>query len=348
MNKIEQFIRCCSLLVVDQSGKGVDLSDLKIVFQVQHAIQQRPRQLLVRVYNPLPEHARKGLSEFTRIILSAGYESNYAMIFDGNVQQARSGQERGTDTFIDIVATAQDAAYTQATSNRVLPEGWSYKDVHEQVAMDFTETIKKFKNDIQNSNIKSSDAQKTNLEAKAQKITAGTLINNNQKAPRPKVIYGNTRDHARNLGNSTQSQWLFNGNRIDYYPIDNSTPLVNENEAIVLEPRSGLIGRPIQAQGEINATCLLNPRLSPGTKVKIDSAYILAQQVGTGYTTVDVNLRRENGRTFMAGISKTGIYRVISVDHRGDTRGNEWYSQIICIDAANTSLMSKKSLEAVG
>lgn len=167
MNKIEQFIRCCSLLVVDQSGKGVDLSDLKIVFQVQHAIQQRPRQLLVRVYNPLPEHARKGLSEFTRIILSAGYESNYAMIFDGNVQQARSGQERGTDTFIDIVATAQDAAYTQATSNRVLPEGWSYKDVHEQVAMDFTETIKKFKNDIQNSNIKSSDAQKTNLEAKA-------------------------------------------------------------------------------------------------------------------------------------------------------------------------------------
>jgi hypothetical protein len=88
-------------------------------------------------------------------------------------------------------------------------------------------------------------------------------------------------------------------------------------EAVVLRPDTGLIGVPQQTIDGIQATCLLNPAIGPGTRVQIDRQLI--SQYRREGQSVSLNPRTP---TFAAPVSNSGFYKVLLVNYVGDTRGN--------------------------
>ncbi|MFC4421131.1 hypothetical protein [Cupriavidus pampae] len=70
--------------------------------------------------------------EFGRIVVQAGYEGNFGIIFDGTIKQVRRGRENQTDTYLDITAADGDSAYNFAVVNNTLSAGSTAAD-HVQV-----------------------------------------------------------------------------------------------------------------------------------------------------------------------------------------------------------------------
>ncbi|MBU9534734.1 hypothetical protein KTE49_30340, partial [Burkholderia multivorans] len=120
---VQQFVRKVSLIIGFDSGEALDLSELRIVFRVQRGDLQTPNSARIRVYNVSATTARRAQKEFTRVVLQAGYEGNYGIIFDGQIKQVRRGRESQTDTFLDITAADGDSAYNFAVVNTTLAAG---------------------------------------------------------------------------------------------------------------------------------------------------------------------------------------------------------------------------------
>ena len=131
--------------------------------------------------------------------------------------------------------------------------------------------------------------------------------------PRGKALFGLTRDYFRQIAKSEQAAFYINNNKIEFIKaIDLPT-----NEVIKLNGKSGLIGMPEQTEEGIQATCLLNPLLDLNKMVAIDLSSIQRQKA-------DRNSELKN-------IAGAGIFKIIKIAHKGDTRGDEWYTEFTAV-----------------
>lgn len=154
----------------------------------------------------------------------------------------------------------------------------------------------------------------------------GTLPNTNvgnaptaidqSKRYRGQVLYGTTRAHMRTLGINTNAQWFIQDGTLHLLGPNDLLP----GSAVVLNTSSGLIGTPEQTLDGVSARSLLNPLLVTGRGVQIDSAIV-------NRTNVLVPL---NTNDYLPPVSQNNTYKIYHTVHKGDTRGNEWETQIIC------------------
>lgn len=311
----QQFIRACSLVVGDASGSGIDLANLRITFNITHGTTETPRILSARVYNPAPKTVSRIRDEFVSITLSAGYQGNIASIFSGTIQQVRSGRENPVDTFVDIFATTGDQAYSTAVSNQVLGAGWTHQLAFERHAEDMA----------------------------AYNVAAGAFPEISGSGARPKVIYGMTRDACRVTAQSAGAFWGINDSSLDFTSIA-SVSMGDAETEVILSPRTGLVGIPVQTIDGVQAACLLNPRIKMGSRVRIDPQYIIGAQADLSSSGIDggnKDITSSSGvtRQSVFGISPTGSYFVAFCEHSGDTKGDEWYTRIAC-QAVDVSIVS--------
>ena len=131
--------------------------------------------------------------------------------------------------------------------------------------------------------------------------------------PRGKALFGLTRDYFRQMAKSEQAAFYINNNKIDFVKAMD----LPKNEFIKLNGNSGLIGMPEQTEEVIQATCLLNPLLDLNKMVSIDLRSIQRQKVD-----------KENG---IKNIEGSGIFKIIKLTHKGDTRGDEWYTEFTAV-----------------
>lgn len=92
---------------------------------------------------------------------------------------------------------------------------------------------------------------------------------------------------------------------------------VAPDEEIVISPSSGLIGTPTQIPKGISFQTLIDPRIRfkiPPIRVRIDYGEIRAMPLTYG--------------EYMGLLEPHGTYKVIYVNHVGDTRGNDWYTNV--------------------
>jgi hypothetical protein len=312
----KQFGRRVSLVVIPPgSSTGLDLSQMQFKFDVKQSDLQSPNNARIRVYNLSDATVRALRTEYTKattaglaqIILQAGYEGadgNYGVIFQGSVKQLRIGKEGPTDKYLDILAADGDLAHNFAFIRKSLAAGSTYQDQFNAL-----------------------------VEAmKAQGIMSG----NNQgivtpvKITRGKVLYGMARDGLRDLTDSFGASWSIQNGVVQVLPLTGYLP----GQAVVLNSATGLIGRPEQTEDGITARCLLNPLLKIGGLVQIDNDSInRTVNLQNNFVPFD----RYTGVQVLAPVTDDGFYRLYVVEHHGDTRGNDWYSELVCLAVDITS-----------
>lgn len=294
----QQYGRTISLLVFGTDLNGLDLSKLRIKFSVKRSDTMTPNTADIRVYNLEEKTALQIQKEFKKVILQAGYEGNYGVIFQGNIKQVILGRESGQDTFIDIVAGDGDRAYNFAIVNQTLAAGATQMD-----------------------QVKASSGAMA-----SRGVTDGYLgeMPNNQ-LPRGKVMYGNARNYLRDVAESTDKSWSIQDEKITFVPKKSYLP----GERVVITAKTGMIGTPQQTNEGVNVKMLLNPMIKIGGRVQIDNRSIERYKINLTVPNSPANIP--------APLTADGVYYVLVCEHQGDTRGIEWYTTLICLNIDVTS-----------
>ena len=289
------WMRVCSLVAADSSGKGLDLGELRIVFSTKKGDTETPNSAEIRVFNLSESTAGKLRREFTRVVLQAGYQSNSGIIFDGNIRSTRTGRENGTDTWLEIIAADGDRAYNFATVNTTLSAGSTPSD--------------------------RVNACKESFAAKG--AGAGHVPDlGGASLPRGKVMYGMARKFMRDEAETTECSWSFQDGKMQMVRNAGYLP----GEAVVLTHETGLVGTPEQTNEGIKVRCLLNPKLRIGGRIKLDN-----KSIQQAKTALKMSAQRP------PKLDTDGFYRILKVEFTGDTRGNDWYADMICIGLDDTS-----------
>lgn len=141
--------------------------------------------------------------------------------------------------------------------------------------------------------------------------------------PRTKVFCGSAMDYIRKYCQESGTLPTMIGGKASLTRLQD--PLSQEAQKNIItitagttENRGSLIGTPQQTQNGVTFTCLLNPNLtvvSPPNLVKLDNTNIRQMKI-------------RYGETKFANLDKDWTYRIIGVTHVGDTRGNDWYSNV--------------------
>lgn len=295
----EQYLRKCTLLVSNANGDGLDLSKLHIKFVVKRSDTQAPNIAEIKIYNLEDKTAQRIQKEFSKVVLQAGYEQNFGVIFQGNIKQVIRGRENATDTFLEIIAGDGDLAYNFAIVNATLAKG-------------------------------TGQAEQVSAAIGAMNSTGGVKAGHigdlpPSKLPRGKVMYGMSRDYLKQSADTSGKTWSIQDGQVQFIPLTSYLP----GEAVVLTSKTGMIGTPQQTNEGLNVKCLLNPLIKVGGRVQVDNDSIARYKINLTVPNSPANIP--------APLTADGVYYVLVIEHGGDTRGQDWYSTLTCLNVDVTS-----------
>lgn len=299
------FDRKVGLVVSNANGSpgpggaaGLDLSAMHIRFHVEQSDFESPNNARIRVYNLSDATAKQVQGEFNRVTLSAGYAGGpYGIIFQGTMMQFRRGKENNVTTYLEILAADGDTFYNFGTVNQSLPLGSSA---------------------AQRAKVLTTAAGAPPPITGADGLFGGTL-------PRGKVLYGMFRDQMRTLARSNGATWSIQDGQVQVIQLQDYLP----SQAVVLNSQTGLIGIPEQTEQGVEARVLINPKLRVGALVQINNSLI--NQTVNANPNQPVPFNRYTGLQLLARTTEDGLYRLYSSEHSGDSRGQEWYSDLILL-----------------
>lgn len=291
-----QFGRYIQLAVFNDALEGIDLSQLRVKFSIKRTSVQSPNMADIRIYNVKIETALQIQQQFNSVVLQAGYQSNYGVIFKGTIVQVILGREDATTTFVDIIAGDGDLPYNYAYINTSLTAGVTYEQQYQKVL----ESMKEF-----------------GIEAGFSDLSSIPT-----KLPRGKVLYNSSKNMMKLITDSTNSDWSFQNGQLTVISQNDFLPF----PPVVLTSKTGLVGTPQQTSFGINIKCLLNPVISIYGRVQINNASVQALKIDLSQQNSPANIG--------ASLTQDGVYYVQTVEHQGDTRGVEWYSNLICLNVA--------------
>lgn len=306
----KQFIRKASLQVINDNST-VDLSQLRFQFKTANADTDSPNNCSIRVFNTSAQTVQKILSgSYTRVVVNAGYEGSYGVIFDGNIKQFKTGRLSNVDSFLDILAADADLAYNFSVNTDSVAAGTSKA----QELQRYLDVLGKRGVTVDSEAVKG-------LEQ-----FGGTI-----PRIRGKVLWGSTRVAMSKLVESSGCTWSIQNGKLQIIPLDG----FKAGEAVELTAQTGLIGIPEQTADGITCRCLLNPRIVVGGRVHINNTSVNQQ-----YQTNPVSGSPSQGVIFnsrtqlnqpLATVTADGFYRVYVAEHEGDTRGGDWYTSLVCL-----------------
>jgi hypothetical protein len=333
----DQWLRRMELVVYSTTSKdslnpddGLSLSNLRVNFQVKKRTSSSPNILYARIYNMSPQTMNR-VKAFSRVALSAGYwgsmgdptvykpansnagqsaaggyGGNYGMIFDGTVVLYIQGKENAVDTYLDIWAGDGDKPNSAGAVNMTFPAGTNMVDKTQKIVKEG------FKIEIGKVNI---------LDERA--------------SVRAETVIGMAEPQLRKIANQSDSHFWIDSNKFFMIPYSGYA----DDTEVILKPTTGLIGMPMVQPDGIQAQCLLNPKLRLGGKVDIDIGLLSnvpflpgadnPWDTGTGPAlSPNATATGPEQKWAFAPTSPKGKYKILLLEHHGDNRGQNWYSNI--------------------
>ena len=289
---MRQWLRQCRL-VIGKNGKGLDLSQLRITFDVKKDDQSTPNSARICVYNPAPDTINRALKEFDTVSLDAGYVDGMGLIYAGNLIQVRR-LRRGADIILELSAGDGDTAYNYGVVSTTLAAGAVNRD--KLMALGRGMAV-------------------GNVDM------AGALVGvgGGRALPRGKVLFKPVKDYMREYGRDTGSAVFIDSGKLQTIKRDGYLP----GTPVELAPGTGLIGAAQQTLDGVEASSRLNPEIKIGGLVHIDPAYLVAAD------TTNVQPDKKTGKKKTVHQAAGGYYRVISTHYTGDTHGAPWNVKIV-------------------
>lgn len=287
------FPRKWNVTVATNEGAGLDLSEFHIKFKVNQSDVETPNWCDVRIYNLSDETSTRLLGkEYDRVQISAGYLNGpYGVIFDGTVKQTRRGRESQIDTYLDILAGDGDQSYNFSVVNQTLAAGYTV-DTQFKALSDAMNLPQGYLSDFR-------------------------TVGNPQASIRGKTLYGLAKDPFRQLAISQNARWSIQNGRLIL--LSNSGYIVAE--AVAVNSKTGMISIPEQTQSGIHVRALINPKFTIGQPIQINNADIQSAPFDVAYAALNL----------FPSKATDGLYRIMVSEFIGDTRGNDWYSELICL-----------------
>lgn len=290
-----QFKRFFELVIGVQGGEAVSIKELQVVFNVQKSIVGYPNLLKCHIYNLAESTAQKINEEYNTIQLFAGYESEI-FLQNKNDGLIFTGEIRniityreGADLITTIYAGDGERTINESTYSKTFSEGVNFKEI-------FTDLGNSLKEKFKDLSIGRIDIDEIKL---------GSLSLN-----------GSIKKILDKLSEDVNANWSIQDGEFvvikkDDFISGQYIPVVQINQ------NTGMIGLP--AITEIGADCLslLNAKIKPHGLIQISSETFLNNLSNLQFrNTTERNLGN-------------GIFRVNKVIHYGETRGNNWYSQVM-------------------
>ncbi|GAA5786147.1 phage protein [Chitiniphilus shinanonensis] len=297
---VPQYLRKVSLKI-GNDDQALDLSDLHFRFVIRRGDIQTPNTADIIVYNVSDSTAQAVQKEYTRVVLQAGYDGSFGVIFDGTIKQVRRGRESPTDTYLAITAADGDSAYVFAFMNESIAAG--------STAQDRLDSMMKVMG--------------------PHGVTLGyTPELPNNRLPRGRVFFGPVRSFLSNLAKRHEAKWSIQNGKVQICPLNSYVP----GAPVIVTSATGMVGLPEETINGLNVKMLLNPNVKIGTLIQIDNASIQQYRFGMG-----INDRISNDNVqLMRNKRNDGYYYVMIAEHYGDTRGNDWYTTTKCLAVDST------------
>lgn len=279
--------------------KTLRLSEFHFTFQTAQQDVEAPNNCAIRVFN-LARETVDSLTrfEYSDVIVQAGYEDSFGVVFQGTIKQFKVGREDATTTYVDILAADGDVAYNYSVVNKTLAAGST-----------------------------SDDRVKAAIQAMAPHgVSAGHIApSTGGILPRGKVLFGMARAVLRDEARLQGATWSIDGNSVNIIPLDGYLP----GDIVELSALTGMVGMPEQTENGLRVRTLLNPRIQVGGLVRINNKSVNQTINQQGAAPIAYN--SYVGVQLLANITNDGIYRVYVAEFTGDTRGQAWYTDLVCL-----------------
>lgn len=252
------------------------------------SMMSEPHYGELTVYNMSKDTINLLAFEGSRLIIEAGYKGAWGKIWDGNVFQFIEYRENVTDR-VCIFNTVRGKVITADTF--IVASLSGKRTINNRVE----HVTQQLRMDVEPSKELKEEVQQT---------------------VRRTVFFGEGKKYLRDEMSLRGRKLVVND--IGKYTDSNIAKDVSTGEVLEISPESGLIGLPQQVDRGVSFQCLLDHRL------KYDAP---------NYVTVRLKNTEVKGLKMQYGgkpplMDKKGEYTVISVTHAGDTRGNDWYSNV--------------------
>lgn len=325
----QQYLRNISFVVAKPNGQGLEFGAFRVVFQTHRGDSQTPNTCDVQIYNLKQSTANTlapngGVSEFSQALLKVSYGSDpLAQIFYGSIKQIRRGREDQLDSYVALTIADGDEAYNFAPVAFTLASGSMQQSA-------LTNLIQAM--------ARASVAGSPTGQGSGQPIVAGYAPT---MSPTPlirgRTYYGSCKNEMRALAKAADCTWSIQDGKVTLIPNTSYIPAA----PVLITPSTGLIGVPEQTQNGLEIRTLLNPNIKIGQTIKLQSTDINALRYGLDNQSVATNLSLQQGAT---ATNADGLYYVMRVDHTGDTRKTNWYSDLVCL-AVNATVTPPQSVQ---
>jgi len=300
--KYPWYLRKYKLTILNEQGdKALEVTSseyepkaLRMEFRIERPGYRDIYYGEMKIYNLAPECENSILEEGYIVILEAGYRDGaYGIIFKGNIFQVLWDRQNVTDTILTL--NCIDGLLISANNfiSMTVEQRAYQKDIIQRMAVSSRQAIRIGRIDDQ-------------VETK--------------QLPRGRVYFGEPKTYLQEYAQDNRCQYFVSDGEVHVSKIDSSLTYLSEDEAFVINPGNGLIGTPQQTHDAVIFRCLLNPNLTiknPPMLVKLDQTLIRQEKIRRGI--------------LQTRLDEDGLYRVAGVMHIGDTRGNEWYTEVVAV-----------------
>jgi hypothetical protein len=285
------------------SNSDYENKTLRVTFDIQKKWTV-PNISEICIYNLNSRDEKILFKNGTIVQVEAGYvNGHYGLIYEGDVFQPM--WERENNVTFKLTLRCIDVMRLLSPDNHVAMSA---------ALMTQQETV-----------LKMAEASRVSFTPKISKTMVST------RPTRTKVLFDNPFHYLRKWCQQNGTM-VGSEDGVVYLsrPQDTNEDFDSGGNALVLSPgKGGIIGVPQQTQDGVNFTCLLNPLIGIFKNpflIKIDNSFI--RQTAVQY-----------GDKGFSMLDQDGMYKVIGVNHVGDTRGKDWYSHVIGVN---------QSMEGVG
>ena len=263
---------------------------LRCTFEIDRPAFQIPAYSDISIYNISEEMQNLIFEKGSRVYVQAGYKNGpYGSIYSGKILQSILSRENVVDYKFTMHCVDGFDILYKNQLKKGLSKGKTQEDIVREVA------------------------NSSEVRMPIQYITKALKI---KTLPRFKMLWGDPTDILRDVAIENDCHWYVSDDTLTFGFLQE---LEDKANAIVYSPETGLIGSPQQTQEGVNFRILLDPRIhikKPGMQIKLDNSLIRVQKK---YVNQPPILLLDQDFYCMVGAFR----------HIGDTRGNDWYTDIM-------------------